>query len=484
MKQYDVIIVGAGVSGLVCGCYLAKEGLNVVIVEQSDHPGGYCTSFTRGPHTFNAGVHYLGGLTRGLMGKIVNEIELSDEGLLFFQPDPTDKIIMPETTSYIRSHSGDTIKEFIKTFPREKRNIKAFFKSILEEDIIKEYAKMKKTTFQQTLDKSFTDPKLKATLAMLLGNIGLPASKITAVTAIMLFKEFILDPGYYTRGGIQAFPDTLARRFKHYGGTLLLSKKVERIVVEDNKIRGIAFDDETITSDIVVSNADATETFIQLVDNKNTPEAYSVEVLECSESIFALYVGLKVPIQNAVKELCNIWYSTTYDTEKLFSFPKENVTKKKLPGLMVFLSCPYSTGLENDPLGTITALTTAPFETKEFWDEIRDGLAERMLAIIVELLPGIEQHIASKFNATPWTFYKYTTNKKGAAYGWAPTIDQSNSALLPQESSVKGLYLTGHWCTKGIGTGCISGVASLGRNAAKLVMERKGMKWKYPLFFR
>ena len=27
---YDVIIIGAGISGLVCGCYLAKAGLKVL----------------------------------------------------------------------------------------------------------------------------------------------------------------------------------------------------------------------------------------------------------------------------------------------------------------------------------------------------------------------------------------------------------------------------------------------------------------------
>ena len=41
--QYDVIIIGAGIGGLVCGCYLAKAGLKVLIVEQHNKAGGYCT---------------------------------------------------------------------------------------------------------------------------------------------------------------------------------------------------------------------------------------------------------------------------------------------------------------------------------------------------------------------------------------------------------------------------------------------------------
>ena len=35
--DYDAIIIGAGIGGLVCGCYLAKAGMKTLIV---DHPGG------------------------------------------------------------------------------------------------------------------------------------------------------------------------------------------------------------------------------------------------------------------------------------------------------------------------------------------------------------------------------------------------------------------------------------------------------------
>jgi phytoene dehydrogenase-like protein len=36
----NVVVVGAGHNGLVCACYLARQGVEVLVLEQSDRPGG------------------------------------------------------------------------------------------------------------------------------------------------------------------------------------------------------------------------------------------------------------------------------------------------------------------------------------------------------------------------------------------------------------------------------------------------------------
>ncbi|ORA11426.1 phytoene desaturase family protein [Mycobacterium arosiense] len=43
-QHYDVVIVGGGHNGLVCGCYLARAGLRVLIVEQAPWLGGMAAS--------------------------------------------------------------------------------------------------------------------------------------------------------------------------------------------------------------------------------------------------------------------------------------------------------------------------------------------------------------------------------------------------------------------------------------------------------
>jgi flavin-dependent dehydrogenase len=52
MYDVDVIIVGAGMAGLTCGCLLAKKGLKVLIIEKNQKVGGCCTSFQKDGFSF------------------------------------------------------------------------------------------------------------------------------------------------------------------------------------------------------------------------------------------------------------------------------------------------------------------------------------------------------------------------------------------------------------------------------------------------
>ncbi|MBQ4596071.1 MAG: FAD-dependent oxidoreductase, partial [Firmicutes bacterium] len=48
MEKYDLIVIGAGNSGLMTACRASKLGLKVLVVERHNLPGGAATSFVRG----------------------------------------------------------------------------------------------------------------------------------------------------------------------------------------------------------------------------------------------------------------------------------------------------------------------------------------------------------------------------------------------------------------------------------------------------
>ncbi|MFW9988627.1 MAG: NAD(P)-binding protein, partial [Candidatus Odinarchaeota archaeon] len=62
---YDIIIIGAGIGGLLTGNILQKNGYNVLICEKNDYPGGYFTSFKRNDFNFDVSLHWTFGCEEG-----------------------------------------------------------------------------------------------------------------------------------------------------------------------------------------------------------------------------------------------------------------------------------------------------------------------------------------------------------------------------------------------------------------------------------
>jgi phytoene dehydrogenase-like protein len=471
-NRYDVIIIGAGIGGLVCGCYLARSGLKVLIIEQHDKPGGYCTSFVRQGYKFDVGVHYLGGVRRGVLKTILEELQL-EEKIEFCQFDPTDKIIMPDSVTYIRANPYDTVKEFVRSFPKETKNIEQFFSFVMQENILDIYMEVKKSTFKDILDNFFCDERVKASIGvLLLGNIGLPPVRISAFTAIVLLREFILDPGYYPLGGMQKFADSLADEFKNHNGVLLFSQKVMKICTKNEEVEGIMTSHgEKINSKIVVSNVDSLQTFKHLLDMP-TRESTIVDKLIPSISIFACYLGIDKMPDHVLKEDCNIWSFSTYDMNNCYDFLRQNISNKDIPGILFsFPSLHGSLGKKCNK-NVIQLFTLAPYETPKFWEKYKNPIEEKMMLLAEKVIPNLREYIGIEIIGTPLTFERYTSNYSGAAYGWASTPEQVKISLMPQKTSVVGLFLVGHWCTLGGGQGGVSTVALSGKRAALEIINQ------------
>ncbi len=45
--KFDTIIIGSGVSGMAAGITLAKEGEQVLVLEQHQYPGGLTQTYER-----------------------------------------------------------------------------------------------------------------------------------------------------------------------------------------------------------------------------------------------------------------------------------------------------------------------------------------------------------------------------------------------------------------------------------------------------
>ncbi|MCL4476758.1 MAG: NAD(P)/FAD-dependent oxidoreductase [Nitrospirae bacterium] len=458
---YDAVIIGAGISGLVCGCYLAKAGMKVLIVEQHYKPGGYCTSFKRQGFTFDAAAHSFGGYREnGTMFRIINDLGLN---LRIERYDPSDVIVTSDYRISLWNDPNRTVEELQSAFPHESKKIRDFFYFLSNSEPF-DFVVLRKKTFRELLDQYFTDENLRSILSFpVLGNGGLPPSLISAFTAAKIYIEFLLDGGYYPGESMQSLSDSLARKFKEYGGELRLSCPVTKIRVKENVIEGVFLDKSTfILTRNVVSCCDTRQTVFDLLGQRLVREEFmrKLETMQPSLSVFVAYLGIDHSFEPLLRPGVNVWIMPHYNIEEMYLTLRDKSINETM-GYMIRLS----------PNGkSLQAFVNAPFKNKEYWIENKYPLLEDFIRRIESVIPNLSQHIVYKDASTPYTMYRYTLNYKGAAYGWASIPSQLFAPEFKFIDGIGGLFLCGHWTAQTQG---IPGAAYLGSETAKLIL-RKG----------
>ncbi len=476
----DIVVIGGGIGGLVCANYLVKSGFKVVLVEKHHTWGGYSSSFNRGKYYFDAGAHYLGSCRpEGQIGKLITDLELTP-GFELIHCEPSEVVISKSNEVLIYSNVEKLINELQFRFPQEKKGVSSFFKYITQTDPLVLFVQLKDKFFKELLDQYFKEWEIKSVLATLLGNIGLPSSQASALTSVFLYKEFILDGGYYPKGGMQQFPNALLASFKKNGGIALSLSPAVKIITGTDGIRSVHIKylgrhDVIITTKIVVCNCDPYQVFEKLLGDSVSLSRESALLKERTPTVsaFMLYLGVKGNLEDEVKYPCNIWSYKKGPIDSYF----EGVIKGEIEyGQDSFLFC--SMPSLHDPTllpagyHCIQAIIAAPFLERKVWEAEKELLAEDVISRIEQYVPSIRNLIEIEEIATPPTLMKYTWSHRGAMYGWASLPKQVGLKRFPEETSIDGLYMVGHWAGLPSGHSGIPTVVSSGRNVARLVTKK------------
>ncbi|NQU19311.1 NAD(P)/FAD-dependent oxidoreductase [bacterium] len=467
-EEYDVIIIGAGIGGLVCGCYLAKAGMKVLIAEKNDKPGGYCTSFKYKGFHFDACVHILASCRRdGTLGKIIDELQI-DTLINIKAYDPPNIIIMPDKRIKIYRKYNKTLDEFIRWFPKESYKLRDFFNYIYNTQSLS-FITLRNITFKDFLDGYFNDEDLKNLISkIVLICTGVFSSCISAFIACSTLKEYFIDGGYYPKGGIQSFTNALVKRFLSLGGELFLSREVKKIKIITSEAKGISFDNKNfISSKYVISNCDAIETFSKLIRKSDTNSYFSDKLLNMvpTLSAFVVYIALKKKLKDFSELKSTLYYlsrpSSEFATKRMLHRCKNDYFICTSPSL-------FDSDLSKSNLESFLLLTNAHYKNKEFWDKNKMLLADNLIKKVNNFIPNFSKSIYFKKIATPYTLFKRTLNYKGAAYGWAGIPTQICDPCLVGKTKIRNLYLVGHWTTQSHG---VISVAYVGARIAKLIIK-------------
>ena len=131
--QFDVIVVGSGMGGMVAAAALARTGQKVLLLEKSNVLGGQTHSFSREGFSWDAGLHYVGGFGpdddfRSLLDWLTDEpIEMASMGAIY------DTLHMGDAPPLQLSRPAEAQRLDLKArFPEEGDAIDAWYDAMRE----------------------------------------------------------------------------------------------------------------------------------------------------------------------------------------------------------------------------------------------------------------------------------------------------------------------------------------------------------------
>ena len=460
-RFYDAVVVGAGIGGLVCANLLAKHGLRVLLAEQHYMVGGYCSTFKRGPFTFDAGTHFypLLGNPATITGELLEDLEIRTR---WIKMDPVDHFHFPDGSSFSVPADFDEYYEKLKReFPREVEAIDRFF-AVAREAYLSgllyyfkgrthsRFESLRGLTLREVLDQYFKDQKLRLLLAADCAHWGSRPSRTSFVFDSMLRLSYFLG-NYYPAGGSQAFADDLARRFEELGGHILMRSRVKRIMIERGSAVGVEVEIGVgtdrrrvhVLAGHVVSNADLVLTLEEMIGAEHVGSNYikSVKKLTPSMPCYLVHIGLRDMPLEPLKQASG-YHWRTWDTEKVAT-----------DMFKIFVPTEYEP-LMAPPGGQVVVLqkvTYVDYASVRDWAaqklEIETDVMQRLRAEV----PGIDDHIVFKSTASALTAWRFTLNYQGAMLGWEMSPDQLGDRRPALESPIGNLHFVGHWTRPGGG---------------------------------
>jgi phytoene dehydrogenase-like protein len=483
--KLDTIIIGSGAGGLSAAICLAKEGQNVLVLEQHDVPGGWCHSFYLKGHRFTPGVHYI-----GLLGKGESTSELYEglgiaNDLTFFRMNPKgyDHCWLGDEKIDLPADYDELVQSLSERFPHEKKNIakyldivrkvsqqiqlipkmKGFWDAITIPWRTRHMGKYGTFTLKKVIGWHIKDPLLKIVLNIQCGDHGLPpgTASFPVHAAVM---EHYFKGGFYPMGGGGAIVKAMTNKIKALGSEVRTSQNVTRILLEGEKKKraiGVELENgEQIFAKRIISNADPDITYLNLVGKENLSAKLAKRLSETKYSCTSLMLFLVVDMdmRKAGMDSGNIWLmpEKDQDPDELFEeLMKVNIAEgDEFPGF--FLSCttikdPTSFDGRYHSMEVVTFINHESFaqfkaddkrKSQEYLD-FKEHLTQKIIKTLEKTFPGISEKIVNKELGTPLTNEHYINSTNGCVYGTEKSFKQIGPFSYKAKSEIENLYLCG-----------------------------------------
>jgi len=493
----DVLVIGAGLSGLTAASLLSKRGLKVGVIDRSYNPGGSCGIFKRQGITFDQGSAMMYGFGeqgfnphRFVMNCLEEPIDILHHDHLYCVNYQGHRIVFTQDIDLFVERLGEL-------FPSEKDNLKRYyhdmytlykqvfiefpaFSSPDETDLDNSIRGIKKhplayIKFLSYLNKStdsvmrqyFKDPEIFKFFNKLTSTYSYTSVKETpAIMSSIMFIDNHVGGSYYPAGGSYMLPEKLVKVIEENGGVMMMEKEVASILFEDKKAIGVKLtNDDTILA-------------------KNT--IYSGTVWNLYGKLIQEPLISKALIEKTKKLV------PTYPSVVLYAYVDAHVIPKDTLPLEMLIGNPdtldesevtvYILSIDDKTLCPETGhVIMAIGPSFEEWDhnDQKTYLVQkekekiRLLNVLEKRFPGFTQAVILTDVATPATIERYCMKNKGAVAGPKQMIGQHMFNRLHIRSPWPNLFYCGESTAMGTGT---PAVTISGLSAANAILKQVGLQ--------
>jgi phytoene dehydrogenase-like protein len=491
MKE-KVVIIGGGVAGLSAGIYSAMNGFDTEILEMHSVAGGQCTAWDRKKFRFDYCLHWLVGTSKGAFHEIWKETNVlnetteiidheihsriidknGNEFIIYTNIERWEKYLLeiaPEDRVPIRSMCGQMRKSALLepfALPPALRSpfdyIRLVPKMLPLLNIIRKFGRL---TCREYFDKlNFKSEKIRSALYSIYGD-----RNFSSMAFICMLGWFNQKNAGYIKGGSYPLSQRMVEKYTGLGGILSYNKKVDKIIVKDNKAKGVILSDgDVIRADHVISAADGYSTIYKMLNGKYISK--EVDHAYNNWELFLPIVQVSFGINRIIESEAPI----------TLSFPAgQSIGRTPLDNGYAVMNYSYDNTMAPEGKTTIVLRYESPWkiwenlEGEEYLKE-KEQIQRDAAACLGQIWPGIGDHIEVVDVATPKTDVRYTGVKDGAYEGFMPTKENMMKTLKMQLPKLQNFYMAGQWLVPG---GGLPPSAQTGKWAVQLICKKRKQKF-------
>lgn len=494
-QNWDVIVIGSGIGGLVTATQLAAKGAKVLVLERYLIPGGSAGYFERQGYRFDVGASMIFGFgdrgTTNLLTRALEAVHVSLETI----PDPVQIHYHLPNGLDLRVHRDyeKFLQELITHFPHEREGIRRFYDecwavfnclNAMELLSLEEPRYLTRVFFQHPFAclglvkylpqnagdiarRYIQDPNLLRFIDMECYCWSVvPADRTPMINAGMVFSDRHYGGINYPKGGVGQLAQKLAEGLEKAGSTICYRARVTEILCENGRAVGVKLaSGETFRAKRVVSNATRWDTFEKLLPGESKPRSEEKwqQRYQKSPSFFSLHLGVKAEVLPPGTDCHHILLEDWGRMEDSMG--------------TIFVSIPTLLDPTLAPEGHHIIHTFTPCWMEEWkglspsaYEARKEAIAEKMVHRLEAIFPGMGDALDYQEAGTPRTHRRFLGRVDGT-YGPIPSRKLLGLLGMPfNRTAVPGLYCVGDSTFPGQGLNAVafSGFACAHRIAVDL----------------